>query len=170
MLLRILHRLEDAVLALLLIAMIGFAVLQIVLRNLFDSGLSWGDDLVRTSVLWIALVGSMVAARRGQHIRIDALTRLLPVRMGAAADRLADLCAGALCVVLAWLGGEFVALEYTDGIVAFAGVPNWLTVLVIPLAFTVMGLRYLGQALLGRPRLDHERPVPRDEPVDEAGS
>ena len=40
------HRVEDFILALLLTAMILLASAQIVLRNLFDSSLFWGDPLL----------------------------------------------------------------------------------------------------------------------------
>ena len=42
---RALRRLEDGVLALLLASMIAIAAYQVVARNLFDTGLMWGDAL-----------------------------------------------------------------------------------------------------------------------------
>ena len=47
----ILLRLEDGVLVGLLLLLISIAVLQILLRNLFDSGVYWGDFLVRILLL-----------------------------------------------------------------------------------------------------------------------
>ena len=152
-LLRLLGRLEEGLLALLLLAMIGLAVTQILLRNLFDSGIPWGDDAVRTLVLWVAMVGSMVAAARGQHIRIDALVRYLPDALRGPLARLVDLLTALICAALAWFGWEFAALEYMDGLIAFAAVPSWLVVGVIPVAFALIGLRYALHTLVGRPAL-----------------
>jgi TRAP-type C4-dicarboxylate transport system permease small subunit len=152
-LLRALAWLEDAFLVLLLLLMIGVSVLQIVLRNGFETGLPWGEDLVRVTVLWVALVGSMVATREGRHIRIDALVRFLPDTLRALCFRLVDLAAAGLCAALAWFGSELVAVEFEDGFAAFAAVPVWVTEVVIPVAFGVMGLRYLIHALTGRPPL-----------------
>lgn len=152
-LLRLLARLEEGLLALLLLAMIGLAVTQIVLRNLFEAGIPWGDDAVRTLVLWVAMVGSMVAAARGQHIRIDALVRYLPDGLRGPLARLVDLLTAVICGALAWYGWEFAALEYTDGIVAFAAVPSWVAVGIIPIAFALIGLRYALHAVFGRPSL-----------------
>ena len=152
-LLRLLRLLEEGFLALLLLAMIGLAVTQILLRNLLDGGIPWGDDAVRTLVLWVALVGSMVAAGRGQHIRIDAVARYLPAALRDPLARLVDFLTAAICGALAWYGSEFAALEYADGMRAFAAFPSWIAVGIIPVAFTVMGLRYALQALLGRPAL-----------------
>lgn len=152
-LLRLLGRLEEGLLALLLCAMVGLAVTQIVLRNLFETGIPWGDDAVRTLVLWVAMVGSMVAAGRGQHIRIDALVRYLPAAVRGPLGRLVDLLTALICGALAWYGWEFAALEYEDGMIAFADVPSWLVVGVIPAAFAFIGLRYALHALVGRPSL-----------------
>ena len=41
--------------ALILTAMIVLAATQIVLRNLFDSGIIWGDAALRVAVLWVGL-------------------------------------------------------------------------------------------------------------------
>ncbi|MBK6758569.1 MAG: hypothetical protein IPG70_13625 [Moraxellaceae bacterium] len=60
----VVHRLEDSILVALLLAMIVLAVTQIALRNGFDTGITWADALLRVMVLWIALLGAMVAKPR----------------------------------------------------------------------------------------------------------
>ena len=49
-LIRLLHRFEDSLLALLLSAMIALACTQIVLRNVFEASLLWVDPLLRVMV------------------------------------------------------------------------------------------------------------------------
>ena len=56
-------RLEEGILIFLLVSMIILSFTQIVLRNLFETGLIWIDPLVRQMLLWITLVGAMVATR-----------------------------------------------------------------------------------------------------------
>ena len=46
-------RLEQILIAALLTAMILIAFSQIVLRNFFDTGIAWGDALVRYLVVWV---------------------------------------------------------------------------------------------------------------------
>ena len=53
--LRLLHRIEDTILVLLLVCLLGLAAYQVVARNLFDTGILWGDSLVRVLVLWLAV-------------------------------------------------------------------------------------------------------------------
>ena len=54
---------ENGLLVLLLTGMILLAMLQIVLRNGWDTGLSWADPTLRVAVLWVTLLGAMAATR-----------------------------------------------------------------------------------------------------------
>ena len=53
--------LEDALLVLILTGMILLAAAQIVLRNFFDVGFIWGDELLRMLVLWLAVAGAVAS-------------------------------------------------------------------------------------------------------------
>lgn len=134
---------EDALLVLLLSGMIALAGSQILLRNVWDMGLSWGEPLLRVSVLWVGLLGAMAATRDRRHIRIDLLSRFLPPDLAAWNRRLTDLFAGLVCLLLAWHGARFVHFEWLDGSLLFGTVPAWACESIIPLAFFLMGLRYL---------------------------
>ena len=76
----LLHRVEDAVLALLLGAMILLAPLQIALRLFFNEGLTWADPLIRVLVLWVGLFGAISASRGALPVRcsMPKLTAVLP--------------------------------------------------------------------------------------------
>ena len=141
-LLQLCLRLEDSLLIVLLLLMVGMAVAQIVLRNLFDSGIVWGDILVRILVLWIGMVGAMVAARRGDHISIDVVTRYLPERIKHLAKSITEFATAVICAIVAFFSLQFVIYEYQDGASAFADIPAWICVAIIPIAFAVIALRY----------------------------
>ena len=66
---------ESGLLVLLLSTMILLAAYQVVARNFFDTGILWGDALVRVLVLWVTFIGATIASRNDEHIRIDLLTR-----------------------------------------------------------------------------------------------
>jgi len=134
---------EDALLVLMLAAMILLAGSQIVLRNFWDIGLAWGDPLLRVSVLWIGLLGAMAATRDDNHISIDILYRLLPVTGKNISRAITDLFTAVVCGYIAWHGGLLVALEKQDESIVFASVPAWITELIIPVGFGVMALRFL---------------------------
>lgn len=144
----VVHRIEDGVLAMLLMLMISLAFTQIVLRNGFDGGILWADSLLRMLVLWIALIGAVVGSRERQHISMDLVTRFLTGRSRQLVSFLTGVFAALVCGVLAWYSLDFVRIEYESGTVAFSGVPAWLCESVMPVAFAVMAIRYLLQAML----------------------
>ncbi len=145
---------ENVLLALLLSAMILLAAAQILMRNLFLSGFSWGDPTLRILVLWVALLGAMVATREQNHIRIDLLSRYLPAKVKQPMDRVTDLFASSVCGLLAWHSARFVYFEWQDGNLLFSAVPAWLCELILPIAFSVMALRLLISAIAGRPEIE----------------
>lgn len=138
-----LGRLEDLLLALLLTTMIFLATGQILLRNLWDSGLSWGDPVLRLLVLWLTLLGAMAATRDHNHIRIDLLTRYLPAPLTLMARRLTDTFTALVCGLLAWHAGRFVLFEYEAGSRFLDLLPIWPFQLIMPLGFAVITLRLL---------------------------
>jgi TRAP-type C4-dicarboxylate transport system permease small subunit len=134
---------EDALLVLILAAMILLAGSQIVLRNFWDMGLAWGDPLLRVSVLWVGLLGAMAATRDDNHISIDILYRLLPITGKNVSRLITDLFTAVVCGSVAWYGGLLVALERREESIVFASVPAWIAELIIPVGFGVMALRLL---------------------------
>jgi TRAP-type C4-dicarboxylate transport system permease small subunit len=135
-------KVETLLLVAVLLSLIGVAVTQIVLRNLFDSGLLWADAFTRISVLWLALLGATVGSRQRKHLAIDALVRFLPGHWKNLIAHLTDVFTGLVCFVAAWFATDFVMQESAFGDIAFAAVPNWLCETIIPVAFIVIALRY----------------------------
>ncbi len=142
-----LRRLEDSILVALLTLMIGMAASQVVLRNFFDSGLYWSDSLVRVAVLWVALVGAMVASRDDSHIRIDLVSRLVAPTYQHWVQRLTRLFTFAVLCLFTWGSGHFVYYEYLDQAIAFGDVPAWVLEIIMPIGGGVMAIRYLLLAL-----------------------
>ena len=138
-----LRRLEDGILVSLLILMIGMAAGQVVLRNFFDSGLYWSDSLVRVAVLWVALVGAMVASRDDSHIRIDLVSRLVSPAYKHLVERLTRLFTFIVLCLFTWGSGNFVYYEYVDEAIAFGDVPAWMLEVIMPVGGGVMAVRYL---------------------------
>lgn len=142
-----LRRIEDGVLALLLTSMISVAALQVILRNFFDSGLYWGDSAVRVMVLWVAMIGAMVASRNDEHIRIDLVNHFLTPFARGISKRVVNLFTCVILFIFAWSSMEFVQFEYEDQTIAFGSVPTWVCEIIMPFGALVMGVRYALQVI-----------------------
>lgn len=139
--------LEDALLVVLLGAMIALATAQIVLRNAFGTGLAWSDELSRILVLWLAMAAAIAAARDDRHIAIDVLSRFLDGRALAAARLVVATFTASVCALLAWHSARFVADARAFEDVLLGGVPAWWIQAIMPVAFALMALSYLAHAV-----------------------
>jgi TRAP-type C4-dicarboxylate transport system permease small subunit len=142
-LLRMTALIEDALLVLILGAMIGLAATQIVLRNLFDGAILWADPMLRVGVLWVGMIGAMVATRSDKQISVDAVSRFLPKRWKARVRVLTDLFTAVVSGVVAWSALRLVLDDRVAGVTAVAFVPVWICEAVLPIAFGIIALRYL---------------------------
>ncbi|GGY52010.1 hypothetical protein GCM10011297_26020 [Bacterioplanes sanyensis] len=145
-LIRWLHRIEDAVLITLLLAMVLLAGIDIFARTLFGGGIGWIPPLLRVMVLWLGLLGALLATRTREHIAIDLINRLGAAWLQRLSRVVTSLFAAAVCAIIAWHSQEYVQLAYEYGDQAFARLPAWPMQLVIPFSFAVMALRFLVQA------------------------
>lgn len=134
---------ESGLLVLILSSMILLAAYQVVARNFFDTGIFWGDALVRVLVLWVTFIGATIASRNDEHIRIDLLTRFIGDRSSIWLTRFRSLFTAVIAGVFAWYSLDFVRLDYEDGIIAFAKVPAWVCEIVMPVGAALISFRYL---------------------------
>ena len=134
--------LEDALLVLILTGMILLAASQIVLRNFFDVGFIWGDELLRLLVLWLAVAGAVAASRSDKHIAIELLNRYLPERGALAVKVVVHLFTAVVCGFVAWYALAFVRTSHEFGDLLLGNVPAWILQSVLPVGFGLVSWRY----------------------------
>lgn len=140
---RIGRAIENTTLVTLLSSMMVLAVGQIVLRQVFNTGIIWADELIKIIVLWLAMFGSVAAARDNRHIRIDALSHLLPDSAIRYLRIVVDLFAAAVCAVLALYAWRYLQLEIEYQDTLLLDTPAWILHLVIPAAFALISYRFV---------------------------
>jgi TRAP-type C4-dicarboxylate transport system permease small subunit len=138
----IIDRVEQALLVTLLSSMIVTAFLQIVLRNLFSTGLNWGDPLVRNLVLWVGFTGAALATKEGKHINIDIVSRWMPPLGKSLIEFLVQLFSFVICCFLTFAALKFIENEIQMGNVAFLEIPAWIPEIILPIIFGLMSLRF----------------------------
>jgi TRAP-type C4-dicarboxylate transport system permease small subunit len=138
----IIDRVEQTSLVILLSCMIVIAFLQIVLRNLFSTGLSWGDSLVRNLVLWVSFVGAALATKEGKHINIDVVSRWIPLLGRQMIAFLIQLFSFFICCLLTFAALKFIKNEAQLGSTVFLGIPAWIPEIILPIVFGLMAIRF----------------------------
>jgi TRAP-type C4-dicarboxylate transport system permease small subunit len=139
---RIIDRWEQTLLTIFLGLMILIAFSQIVLRNLFSTGLTWGDALVRDLVLWVGFIGAAMATREGKHINIDLISRWVPSAGKLVIGGVTHLFSFLICSLLTFATLKFLENESQLGNVTFLEIPSWIPGLILPISFGLMALRF----------------------------
>lgn len=52
--------------------------IQVLFRYALNSPLAWTEELARFLFIWMTFTAGVVAARRGQHIRVELMVNMLP--------------------------------------------------------------------------------------------
>ncbi|TVQ27284.1 MAG: TRAP transporter large permease subunit [Spirochaetaceae bacterium] len=117
-------------------------VLEVVVRFLYSGGIPAYNRYLLHLVLVVSFLGGMIAARDGRHLSIRVAVDALPDRLRLAADSLGSVLTVTIVVAFFWSSLSFVAIGFEPGsrVGLFA---TWLVAAVMPLAFAVIGVRFL---------------------------
>ncbi len=144
MLARAFERLEEGLIALLLALMTLITFSQVVMRYVFNDGLTWALEATMYMFGWLIFIGISYGVRISSHIGVDALVRLLP----PAGQRIAGLLAIALSLLYAGLvlygGYVYTDTMHTLGVEAEdLPIERWLLVIIVPIGMALMVIRLL---------------------------
>lgn len=138
----VIEQLEHILLVILLSSMILIAFLQIILRDLFSTGLAWGEPLVRNLVLWIGFIGATLATREGKHINIDLVSKWLPSQGKNFVTLTTHLFSFSVCGLLTYAALKFIKNEGEMGNMTFLNIPAWIPGMILPITFGLMAFRF----------------------------
>lgn len=97
--------------AMLVLAEIAVLSSGIVGRYVFRSPIVWSDELAGILFLWLAMLGSVIAFQRGEHMRMTAIVGVLSAERRAFLDVIAAATSLAFLVLVVWPAYEFAADE-----------------------------------------------------------
>jgi C4-dicarboxylate transporter DctQ subunit len=125
--LRLLERLEEGLIALLLTVMTVITFTQVVARYVFNYSFVWALELNTFLFAWLIFLGAAYGVREGAHIGVDALVKALSPRKA----RVTAIAAALLCMVYAGIliigGWVYVAKMIQVGIMAEdIPIPQWV--------------------------------------------
>jgi TRAP-type C4-dicarboxylate transport system permease small subunit len=61
-----------------MVAMVFMVFGNVLLRYVFNSGISISEEMSRYCFIWLTFIGAMVAMREGGHLGVDTLVKRLP--------------------------------------------------------------------------------------------
>ncbi len=135
-------KIEGYLLTFILVFMIGVAFLQVILRNFFHTGITWGDVVVRHLVLWVGFIGASVATKEDSHLSMDLVSRFLPPWLKRPTAMFVHGASSLVCACLTVASYKFVMGEKEAGSMLVLGIPNYWAIVIIPIGFLLMSLRF----------------------------
>jgi tripartite ATP-independent transporter DctM subunit len=137
---------EDSLVMLALGALVIVPLLEIVLRRLFQSGISGATAVQQHLTLVISLLGGMLAARDRRLLSLSTLSQFLKGRWQVFARVYSSAVAAAVSVFLGVAAAQLAASERGGGNMMAYQIPIWMVQLIMPIAFAVIALRLLWNA------------------------
>src|SRR3982750_4559167 len=104
-------RLVEIPAALLVVAEIVVLLAGILARYVFHAPIVWSDELAGILFLWLAMLGSVIAFQRGEHMRMTAIVGMLQPRARAFLDVVAIAAPLAFLLLVIHPAYEFAADE-----------------------------------------------------------
>src|ERR1700738_4400180 len=87
---RVIGTVVEPLAALLVIVEVAILSAGVFTRYVLGNPLVWSDELATLVFLWLAMLGSVVAYRRGEHISLSVLVRRAPPRNRKILGRVAS--------------------------------------------------------------------------------
>jgi TRAP-type transport system small permease protein len=141
-------RLLDAlavVAALTLFAMVIVVTGDILLRNLFNSGFVWSNEVSEYALYLMTLLTAPWLLRRGQHVRLDLVLTAMPSRAAWLLEAAGDVIGFVVCVLMIRYGTmmTFEAARLNSITIKNLTFPEWWLLAPLPLIFLLLAIEFI---------------------------
>ena len=154
MILRILDRLEELLIATLIAAATLVIFVAVVQRYalgvpflyplLYNINLTWAQELCIYMFVWMAKFGAAYGVRTGIHVGVDVVVNMLELKWRKKVVLFGLLCGALFTFVVGTMGAKFVIELYpTDQVSPDMELPRWIIFLCVPLGSYLMCFRFL---------------------------
>lgn len=144
---------RDAVVAIGMNAALAGAIWAVL--TFLPNGIPWAVKGCLTLVILMGFLGASMATYEKRHLTVEVGEKIWPPSIAPTVRRIAGVVTAAFCLLIAYFALISVRGYYlqwsehplTALLDETLEVPKWVALAVIPHAFTMIGLRFLGQAL-----------------------
>ena len=143
---RLIRAVVEPLCALLIVAEVIILAAGVLFRYGFHNALIWSDELSGVLLLWLAMLGAVVAYRRREHIRITALERVVSPATGALLDAVSSVVVALFCLEMLPASYRLLVQESSQVTAALSIPRSWIVagiVLPMGLIFVLAVLRLL---------------------------
>lgn len=142
-------RVEELAAAASLLALLVMVLIEVLARNLFNTGFPDMEMVMRYLVLYVGLLGAVLATERVCHIKCDVISVFISIQSKEKIKRPLFLLSAVVCAALSWHASRFWWDEWS-----YAGDhEKWVVpmALILPVGFGLLALHFTLSGLMGDP-------------------
>jgi TRAP-type C4-dicarboxylate transport system permease small subunit len=138
----------DGLMALAALLVLGMTLMiggDVLSRNIGYGGIPWSNEVSEYILYLVTLLSAPWLLRRGQHIRVDILLRVLPRRLAYALEWVADVLGLACALYFVAYGWQVAAASYAAGAITLKTLilPEWWMLASLPIAFLLVAVEFV---------------------------
>ena len=142
MFLRILNRLEEAIICILLVSTTLLVFIDVVMRFGFNAGFLWSQELTLHMSGWFVLIGASYGLKQGSHIGMDSFVNLFPVGGRKLLSGIGCILALIYCGLILYGSWIYLKKMHMIGIdLEDIPVPAWVAHSILIIGFSFLTIR-----------------------------
>ena len=122
----------------------------------FPAGLAWAQPLGLILTLWVAFLGASMATKDNLHLKVEAVQQAMPETIKRFSGLISGLLTALFCLVLAYLGYRYCVVKHEEfeisnglgGLHDGIAIPYYISFSIVPIAYTLMAIRFIGLGVL----------------------
>ncbi|WP_233153004.1 TRAP transporter small permease [Motiliproteus sp. MSK22-1] len=144
MLSKLVSRLEESILSLLLVAMTLLVFAEVVARFGFGAGIHWAQEVTLIISAWFVLFGASYGVKVGCHIGVDVFVKMLPRGVHRGVTVIAILLCLFYCGLFLYGSWIYLSKLHLIGIeLEDLPIPVWMTTSILFIGFILLTYRFL---------------------------
>jgi C4-dicarboxylate transporter DctQ subunit len=144
MFLKVLNRVEEAAICILLVATTLLVFIDVVMRFGFNAGFLWSQELTLHMSAWFVLLGASYGLKQGSHIGMDAFVKLFPSGGRKLLSGIACVIALVYCGLVLYGSWIYLKKMHMIGIdLEDLPIPTWAAHSMLLFGFSFLTIRLL---------------------------
>jgi len=130
---------------LLLLVMTVMIGADVLLRNVGAGGVAVSNEFSEDILYLMTLLAAPWLLRQGQHIRVDIILRVLPIRLAWLLEWVGDIVGLLCCLYFVWYGFLITKASFIAGSINIKTLitPEWWTLTPLPIGFAQLGIEFI---------------------------
>lgn len=140
---------EEYILSVSLLGMTVITFANVLARKVFHASWAFTEEITTALFILSSLLGAAVAAKKGAHMGLSALTDLLPRKFQKYVILITVIAAIVFCGFLVKYGFNMVISEFKSGQTTPAlGWPEWIFGATVPIGGIFIAIRFIQSGII----------------------